>query len=805
MDNGFECDICGQTFGTGRGLKTHKTRIHLQSSEDQAGVREAVRMREQGKDGMPICRKCGQKYSTWDSFDRHLRRGVCHAISHRQTSSGCTNLSPSPSATYTSRRQQACQAPMLQNKSLIAALRDDWVDALDDQCGLKNMLSHHCVVCHQWFEKSWHLTHHGGRQHCNMFKEARLKYHGLLMERGIRCITRHCNYCDSTFQTGAEHKCVVVLQIALLLSSAPAPSDAACKRFRSRSCESRRRDEAVPGAASVEQDGRGRPRRRLRGKQKAPDQYESSAQRPVQGLGQRQDERDSVTEVGHEPSQNVSAPRRFDQCSTAGQRVYDLYEFWGGRYSSDIAQALDGLEGQASSGSIEHSITIEVDSVQGLYRGVDLEVGALDGERQSRSQRPHEKQHQEWHDGRTVQVCLPSLECRETRSREDFRATAEYDGCAQVAQRSYATARDACDSQVPCDPPVIREDELTSDSFLGRSRPSFRTSPEDLPDSDTPIPLLGHAVDRGISQAIHPPTQSASAGGQEADGSVLVGVSRACSEDKAARAASCWSKLPFENHTNVCYLNSVVNAIGWSLLHTTSLWNWGWLGRLVISVLGTQPQHLLENEVLKMMVGAWPSVHEQHDAGEFLGYLLKKTADLTGIEFGQWGARVQEGDAVGDRFVEPLCNPIVIALPLASSLSPIHLGALIRSWAGQTGQQALHPPSPPFLVLQVLRYSVVNDRVVKRTDQLSADSVLESVYLPVFAGYGLECDQCEYRVIALVVHHGDTPTCTVGHYTTLLRTEAGWNRKDDSRVSVSPQPTSDDLRNCYLLFLAKRS
>ena len=107
---------------------------------------------------MPICQVCGIKYSTWHSFDRHLRRGVCHTLHQRFSTSGCTTNALSPSATNTSGTQQASTAPMLQNQSLISSLRVDWVDALDSQCGLKNMLSHHCVVCHQWFEKGWNST-----------------------------------------------------------------------------------------------------------------------------------------------------------------------------------------------------------------------------------------------------------------------------------------------------------------------------------------------------------------------------------------------------------------------------------------------------------------------------------------------------------------------------------------------------------------------------------------------------------------------------------------------------------------------
>ena len=204
-----------------------------------------------------------------------------------------------------------------------------------------------------------------------------------------------------------------------------------------------------------------------------------------------------------------------------------------------------------------------------------------------------------------------------------------------------------------------------------------------------------------------------------------------------------------------------------------------------------------------MMVGAWPRVYEQHDVGEFLGHLMQKTAAMNGMDFGKWVARVQDGDAIDDAFVEPLCNPVPIALPEAVSPYPIPLADLIRSWSGQHGQQGIHHPSPPFLALQVLRCRVANGRIVKRMDQISSQSILDPVLLPELPEVGFECTDCEYRVIALMLHHGETPD--VGHYTTLLRTEAGWCRKDDDQVGISAQLTSGDLCNCYILFLAKRN
>ena len=214
----YVCDYCEKSFGTLRGLKVHQSKLHEQE-KTFSGHCETEKTRELGEDGMPQCRKCGVRYLTWDSFDRHLRKGSCAGMAHRLRRSATPAQQSSSTQSALPGTQQAsnCIKPLHKNESLIQELREDWVGALDNTCGLKDMLKHHCCLCHQWFHKSWHLSHHGSRQHGTLFAKAREKSHDLLLEKGIRRITRNCHFCDSIFQTGAEHRCIVVLQISLLL------------------------------------------------------------------------------------------------------------------------------------------------------------------------------------------------------------------------------------------------------------------------------------------------------------------------------------------------------------------------------------------------------------------------------------------------------------------------------------------------------------------------------------------------------------------------------------------------------------
>ena len=800
LDEGFYCDICEQHFSTRRGLKVHISKVHSgKTLEDTADARKTGR--EHGTDGMPICQRCGVKYSSWDAFDRHLVKGACTGKLTRLASShwALTTASFSPKI---SSRTQASIAPMCKNASLIQELRDDWVGALDNRSGLKDMLKHHCAICHQWFEKSWHLTHHGHRQHTSMFETARSKYHVLLMERGIRRITRNCHYCDSTFQTGAEHRCVVVLQTALLLNLA---FEGNGQRSRSRGSPDRRRYEAVPGATSIECDGHIRSGRRLRGKQQETKGQSRSCIWQEEGAGERPPLRTSTSQDGVAASSSQPKTRGFHQCPASGQWIYDLHVFRGHWNSQSSAQVGRGLESQTSGQSIERRLTTSTCAISRSDRRAQTEVGAssrrrirgkrcIAGGNESRSPR--------------LQTLLPIPPVGPaTREVGCDRGSSSFihAGCAHDPQQHSPPVGAECHPQIPCHQTPCGKHAEPSDSILAGSRASYSTGSADICVVGSNLQLHTDAVDWHISSSQYLAAKPTRPRSEEASGAVLdVDLSAQYETGTAVDAvqAQCWLQLPFENHSNICYLNSVVNAVGWILLHTPSLDLWGRFGRLIKSVLEHRSYNLLSEECLQSMVRAWPSITQQHDACEFYGYLLQKLREHEGIQFGTWGARMQYGDAIDDRLVEPLTHPLRLALPEPSPL-PIRLHTLLATWAGELGQQGLHDPPPPFISLQVLRYKVVGNEIEKRLDQLDAESLAAPVPIPVFSGFGIECFPCMYRVQALILHHGATPQ--EGHYTTLLRGRDGWMRKDDSRISIQPipSPSISDLCECYLVLLSK--
>ena len=120
----FTCELCGQMYSSLRGLRVHQHKIHQTVAYEP--VIEATE-RQEGIDGMPICNRCGVRFSTWYAFDRHYSKGVCQS---EVASTTFTSLSSSKALMSTSRTQdehrQYHSAPVLQRHELVKAIRDDW-------------------------------------------------------------------------------------------------------------------------------------------------------------------------------------------------------------------------------------------------------------------------------------------------------------------------------------------------------------------------------------------------------------------------------------------------------------------------------------------------------------------------------------------------------------------------------------------------------------------------------------------------------------------------------------------------------
>ena len=258
--------------------------------------------------------------------------------------------------------------------------------------------------------------------------------------------------------------------------------------------------------------------------------------------------------------------------------------------------------------------------------------------------------------------------------------------------------------------------------------------------------------------------------------------------------------MPFTNPHNVCYLNSVVNALGWLIkTHPAGIIGWKIVGAMMQAVVVESVTYLPLMLHRHGLLLGWLEWARQHDAAEFLGHLLSKMPEECTMMLGEWGAIDAESGA--EHYSHPLRQCIPISLPQGT----VHtLQSLVRAWSEQTPRPALYSPSPDLLCLQLMRFEVREAIVHKNTTTITCNSLTDPLAFPVhMIGDRIVLETVWYAVAAVVVHHGLRPDH--GHYTTLLRDWEGdgWWRKDDARCDRISAVTQETLSNIYLIFLRK--
>ena len=221
----YACEFCDKRFRCRRGLRVHLNKMHSSSSPmtpqtgtDTHNIPMRTKNRSYGTDGMPTCRFCHRRFNDWYAFDRHIEKKVCTQDMATASSSLTTAMQTSPLSDRTF-AQRTDEQPLLQQTGLIESLQQDWQNTLENKLGLRARLQHHCVVCNQWFQKGWHLTHHGHRQHKSLFDIGKLHRNELLLQSGLGTIKWNCPFCLAVLQSANLHHCPVLLQIAVLLSA----------------------------------------------------------------------------------------------------------------------------------------------------------------------------------------------------------------------------------------------------------------------------------------------------------------------------------------------------------------------------------------------------------------------------------------------------------------------------------------------------------------------------------------------------------------------------------------------------------
>ena len=201
------------------------------------------------------------------------------------------------------------------------------------------------------------------------------------------------------------------------------------------------------------------------------------------------------------------------------------------------------------------------------------------------------------------------------------------------------------------------------------------------------------------------------------------------SQDHPAASARLLSLSPGKvlnlvllNSSNLCYANSGVLAVLWSIASTQQglrIQLWEMLRLLHWLTRKPRRVSLPSLRVWQSITFDWQDPHSQHDAAEFLGFLspaLVSTSDA-----GRWEARLSVDPSTPDALPHQVVDhgqmwPLV----LTTALSPAAEGAnraewtlqsLIIRWRNQVVQHAA-VTSPPILPLQLNRFGQDGSKVL---------------------------------------------------------------------------------------------
>ena len=234
------------------------------------------------------------------------------------------------------------------------------------------------------------------------------------------------------------------------------------------------------------------------------------------------------------------------------------------------------------------------------------------------------------------------------------------------------------------------------------------------------------------------------------------------------------------NNGNLCYVNSVLRTWVWTL---DGLERLPMVGRLLqlhdLLAFGPTKLRLTDCAAFKSLVTDWDALHDQQDAGDFLGHVLS-TAQAT--EFTCVSLSIFEHDPVG-------WNPIF--LPFPAQDGPTNVQVLINQWSNQ---HAVITKAEEVLVFRLGRYVQTASGWIKHQGAIIWD---ETILVPT--GWDIEAET-PYEVTAVVCHHGKA--IEQGHYTAYCLQEGTmWHLDDDRAAQRALNVTAEEI---YMMWLRKK-
>ena len=218
------CPDCGLYFTNHAAMKSHRTQRHGVSQAPAATTQDAVAAHSLG--GLPQCKHCKVKFSSWYGLTRHVRNGVCSgsSVDPPEAAEAHTDAPPdvedlqSGASAKPATEESPTYVPS-RDPEVIAgvATAEGWL-AFARTPRARQALSAHCCACGQWATNATGVKHHLKSLHADFWCH---------MEQALKlCDARRhdfsrkqpCPFCGLNVDQPSRHKvrCAVLYQSALL-------------------------------------------------------------------------------------------------------------------------------------------------------------------------------------------------------------------------------------------------------------------------------------------------------------------------------------------------------------------------------------------------------------------------------------------------------------------------------------------------------------------------------------------------------------------------------------------------------------
>ena len=171
---GLPCDVCGLYFLNERALRTRM---------------------------MPICKRCGLQFHSWQTLLRHIERGRCRG----------------PVVVETVEADDK-RKPLVERREVVRELLKTNLASLREVDGLAESLLQHCSICFQWIGDTRHVKSHIMKTHSAVWAK-----HSVAVteaaNRWSKSILHPCQFCGLAYHTGNRGRhargCTVLFQVLL--------------------------------------------------------------------------------------------------------------------------------------------------------------------------------------------------------------------------------------------------------------------------------------------------------------------------------------------------------------------------------------------------------------------------------------------------------------------------------------------------------------------------------------------------------------------------------------------------------------